>query len=249
MDDLRAMLAGVPAKRGPAPWRGYEHVRGWGVFSLPFESGHLLAFRVAPESDFGPFRTVWHRDPAGRWSIYVDAERLDIACPRYFGVACTYTGHARIDVSWTGPASLRVRVDDPALELELTASSTRLVDGLNAVSGLMPLTTWRSAAVIRGREMLGGALGLGRLRFHTTMPSGHTGTVMPERFYFVDKAQASLDGVDLGRPVHLDETPRIGDFPLPARGVLVIGQGMWKILDEVEYQRTLRASLGMVAGA
>jgi hypothetical protein len=28
--------------------------------------GHLLALRVFPENDFGAYRTLWHRDPAGR---------------------------------------------------------------------------------------------------------------------------------------------------------------------------------------
>ena len=70
------------------------------------------------------------------------------------------------------------------------------------------------------------------------MPSGHTGTLMPQQMYFVDESPATLDGIDLGRPVHLRENPRIGDVPLPARGVLAVGQGLWKILDEVEYERT-----------
>ncbi len=249
MDDIRSMLSGVPTRRGPAPWRGYEHVKGWGVFALPFDSGHVLALRVAPESDFGPFRTIWHRDPSGRWSIYVDANRLDIACPRYFGAACEYTGHARIEVAWTGPATLRVTMDHPELDWVLTASSGRLVDLLNAIGRVMPLASWRSAAVLRARESLASALGLGRLQLRGTMPSGHTGTLMPERFFFIERAAASIDGIDLGHPIHLNDNPRIGEFPLPARGVLVIGQAMWEILDEVEYQRTLRASLDAAAGA
>lgn len=33
-------------------------------------------------------------------------------------------------------------------------------------------------------------------------------------------------------------TPDIGGFPLPARGVLAIGQAAWPILDHDEYNRT-----------
>src|ERR1051326_3155616 len=91
-----------------APWPGYEYARGWGVLALPFDSGHVLSLRVSPQGSFAAFRTVWHRDPEGRWSIFVDSPRLDIACPRYFGAACRYTGHARVEVNWTGPATLRV---------------------------------------------------------------------------------------------------------------------------------------------
>ena len=242
MDDLRAMLSDIRVSRRSAPWRGHEHAKGWGVFSLPFDSGHLLALRVVPESDFGPFRTVWHRDPVGRWSIYVDAERLDIACPRYFGSACEHTGHARIDVSWTGPARLRVRMDDPAVDWEFTATSHRVVDLLNTVGDAMPLATWRLAPLVRAREWLAAALGMGRLQLHTTMPSGHVGTLMPDRLYFVDASRASLAGADLGSPVHLKENPRIGTFALPARGVFIIGQGMWEIMDDVEYEAAVRAT-------
>ncbi len=70
------------------------------------------------------------------------------------------------------------------------------------------------------------------------MPSGHTGKLMPKQMYLVDQAHATLDGVELGRPVQLRDNPRIGDVALPARGVLAIGQGVWEILDQAEYERT-----------
>ncbi|MFI1307393.1 hypothetical protein [Streptomyces sioyaensis] len=91
---------------------------------------------------------------------------------------------------------------------------------------------------MRARERLARALGMGDLQLSGTMPSGHTGTLMPQRMYFVDDSHATFDGVDLGRPVQLTENPRIGDVPLPARGVLAIGQAAWKILDPAEYERT-----------
>ena len=88
---LSSELTDLPARRGSFPWPNHEYVRGWGVFGLPFDSGHYLALRVFPENDFAPYRTVWHRDPAGSWSIFADAPRLDIACPRYYGPACAVT--------------------------------------------------------------------------------------------------------------------------------------------------------------
>ena len=63
---------------GEAPWPGHEYVRGWGVFGLPFDSGHVLALRVFPQSSFGPYRTLWHRDPEGRW--YGLSERAREVC-------------------------------------------------------------------------------------------------------------------------------------------------------------------------
>ncbi len=127
---------------------------GLGVFGLPFDSGHILALRVFPENDFSPYRTIWHRDPDGRWAIYVDGPRLDTACPRYYGAACEYTGYAHIDLTWTGPATLRVTMDIPSLEWTLTASSTRLLDMLNAVSNALPRASWRPRSFVRAREAL-----------------------------------------------------------------------------------------------
>ena len=238
MLDLASRLSDLPAIRGQAPLPGHEYVKGWGVFGLPFDSGHVLALREFPENDFGPYRTVWHRDADGRWAIYVDGPRLDTACPRYYGTACDYTGHARIRLAWTGPASLQVTMDAPSLEWTLTARSTPLLSALNAVSDRLPLSSWRPAVLVHARERLARSLGMGRLQMAGVMPSGHTGTLMPQRMYYIDEAHAVFDGVDLGKPARMAENPKIGEVTLPARGVLAIGQAVWKILDSEEYART-----------
>ena len=239
MTDLGAKLANIPERRGPGPWPDHEHVKGWGVMGLPLASGHYLALRVFPESDFGPYKTVWHRDAGGRWSIFVDGPRLDTACPRYYGPACTYVGHAAIDVSWTGPMSLRVTVDTPRLDWTLQARETPLLRVLNAMSARLPTSTWRPQSLLRARELLARGLGMGDVRMRGTMPSGHTGTLMPQRLYFIDDAAAVLDGDDLGHASRVDATPHIGGFPLPARGVLAVGQAAWPILDRDEYARAI----------
>ncbi|MFE7778742.1 hypothetical protein ACFU5O_33685 [Streptomyces sp. NPDC057445] len=238
MLDLSSRLSDVPAVRGRAPWPGHEYVKGWGVFGLPFDSGHVLALRVFPESSFGPYRTVWHRDPSGRWSIHVDGPRLDTACPRYYGAACDHTGHAPIGLAWTGPTSLHVTMDAPPLDWTLTASSSPLLGLLNRFGSALPLSTWRRPSLVRVRERLAYALGMGHLQLSGVMPSGHRGTLMPEQMYFVDTSRATLDGVDLGLPLRLRENPRIGDVPLPTRGVLAIGGAAWEILDQAAYERT-----------
>jgi hypothetical protein len=239
MTELAAMLRDLPAIRGRAPWSGHEYVKGWGVFGLPFDSGHVLALRVFPQNDFAPYRTVWHRDPQGRWAIYVDAKRIDIACPRYYGAACERTARAQIRVEWTGPASLRVTMDAPPLEWTLSAIDTPLLRALNAVSARLPEWTWRPAPLLRARELLASrVLGMGDLRLFGKMPSGHVGTLMPQRMYLIEESRAVLAGADLGRPTRAAENPRIGDVALPARGVLAVGQAAWVILDQEEYERT-----------
>jgi hypothetical protein len=241
--DLASTLSGLSEGHRPAPWAGHEHARGWGVFALPFESGDVLSVFAFQESDFGPYRTLWHRDAAGDWAIYYDAPRADTACPRYYGAACEEIRPAHIQGEWTGPATLRVRVVDPAIDWTLTAHSTPVLDAVNHVSSALPLATWRPGLLVGARQAMARALGLGDLRLRGVMPSGHTGTLMPAEMFFVDQASATFEGRDLGRPVRAKENPRIGGVPLPARGVLARGQGMWRIRDLAEYERTRREVL------
>jgi hypothetical protein len=236
--DLASRLSNSPERRGAAPWPHHEYVTGWGVMGLPFDSGHVLALRAFPENDFGPYKSLWRRDPEGHWSIHVDGPRLDTACPRYYGAACAQTGFAHHALTWTGPATLQVTMDKPALAWTLTASTTTYLDWLNAVSAAMPMVTWRPRALLRAREGMASLLGVGEIELSGVMPSGHTGTLMPRQMYFVDESRPVLGGVDLGHPTHLANCLTIGGVPLPARGILAIGEAMWDILDPNEFEQT-----------
>jgi hypothetical protein len=240
MPSPATLTTAIEPDMGEAPWPGHEYVRGWGVFGLPFDSGHVLALRVFPQSSFGPYRTLWHRDPGGRWSIYADAKHVEHACPRYYGPACEYVGAARIDLEWTGPRTLHVTVDQPAVNWTVNAARSPLMGLLNPLSAAMPISTWRPRALVRARERLAQALGMGRLQMSGVMPSGHSGLLMPQRMYLVHQSSAALDGVDLGAPTRLPENPVIGDVPLPARAVLAIGQAMWPIRDPGEFDSARR---------
>lgn len=240
MPSPATLTSAISPDMGEAEWPGHEYVRGWGVFGLPFDSGHVLALRVFPQSSFGPYRSLWHRDPEGRWSIHADAGRVEHACPRYFGAACEYVGPARIELEWTGPHALHVTMDRPALDWTVTLARSVLMALLNPVSAAMPISSWRPPAALRARERMARALGMGRLAMSGVMPSGHHGVLMPQRMYFVDRSTAVLDGVDLGSPTRLRENPAIGGVPLPARGVLAIGGGMWPIRDPEEFDDARR---------
>lgn len=234
------LTSAIDADMGEAPWPDHEYVRGWGVFGLPFDSGHVLALRVFPQSSFGPYRTVWHREPEGRWSIYADAPRVEHACPRYYGPACAYVGKAGIELRWTGPRTLHITMDQPLLEWTVTVARSPLMGLLNPLSATMPLSSWRPRALVRARERLAQALGMGRIEMSGVMPSGHSGLLMPHRMYLVNESSAVLGGVNLGSPTRLRENPTIGGVPLPARGVLAIGQAMWPISDREEFDSARR---------
>jgi hypothetical protein len=240
MSSPAALTAAIQPEMGEAPWPGHEYVRGWGIFGLPFDSGHVLALRVFPQSSFGPYRTLWHRDPGGSWAIYADAQHVEQACPRYYGPACDYVGAARIDLQWTGPRTLHVTMDEPALDWTVTATRSPLLGLLNPFSAALPLSSWRPRALVQARERLAQALGMGRVSMSGVMPSGHSGLLMPQRMYLVNDSGASLDGVNLGSPTRLGECPTFGGVPLPARGVLAIGQAMWPIRDLAEFESARR---------
>jgi hypothetical protein len=229
--DLRTLLAGMPEITGGGPHTGHEYVNGWGVFALPFTSGDILALRVFPQTNFGPYRAVWHRDRVGQWSIYVDGGRLDHACPRYFGPACAHTGLADIEVTWIGQNSLQVQMPEPALEWTMTASTTPTLTVFNTISRRLPHASWRPRALVRGRERMARRLGMGDIQLSGAMPSGHTGHLRPEQMFFINESQAVLDGTDLGSPIRLPDSPVIGDFRLPSRGVLVKGGALWDVLE------------------
>jgi len=110
---LARELAAIDVGVIHSPWAGHEAVRCWAVMSLPFESGHVLASRHIPQSDFGPYSTLWLRQPDGTWSLHVDAPRIEIACPRYWGQAAEESAFASIDLKWMGPNTAKMTVDEP----------------------------------------------------------------------------------------------------------------------------------------
>jgi hypothetical protein len=231
-------LQGIAPRVGRSPWPDHEYVRGFGVFAMPFSSGHVLALRVFPENDFAPYVTVWHRDPAGDWSIFVDGPRVETACPRYYGPATRHIHAARITRQWAGPAALRVEMDAPRLVWTMTIAAPLPLRVMNVVSARLPLASWRPPALLRAREWIARRLlGMGDIRLSGTMPSGHVGILMPQRIYFIAAASAVLDGRDLGAPVRVPENPTIGEVTLPARPTFAIGQAHWRIVDHAEYER------------
>ncbi|MGA7913215.1 MAG: hypothetical protein WCC30_16935 [Candidatus Dormiibacterota bacterium] len=236
MLDLASSLSDIPETRRDGPWAGHEHVKGWAVFGLPFDSGHVLALRVLPQSNVTPYRSLYHRNPQGNWALYVDGPKA-CACTRYYGSACELTGYTRLRVEWTGLATVHITLNEPAVDWTFTATSDWRLGLMNTINAALPMASWRSRSLLRARELAARALGLGDLRLRTVTPSGHVGTFMPERIYFIEQSSASFDGVDLGRPAHWRENPMIGSLPLPTRGILASGQAVWQTRDQSELDR------------
>jgi hypothetical protein len=220
---------------------GFEHVRGFGVFAAPFESGHVLALRVFPENDFAPYKTIWHRSPEGAWSIFVDAPRHDIACPRYFGSAASLIQSAGIRLAWTGSTKLRVEMDAPRFVWDLAMTSSPILGLMNLANPRFPERVRRSPGMLRAMEsMADRVLGLGHVTLAGITPNGHSTMLLPERMFFLASSRAVFESVDLGQPARGGACPTIGVMNLPARPVFAIGRAYFELRDPVEYERTVR---------
>lgn len=239
--NLKAALSQLESSIEPSPWSGHEHVRGYGVFGLPLSSGHILALRVFPVNDFAPYITIWHQTPDGSWSIHYDAPRPDICCPRYYGAAAKNILPAKIKLDWRSANELHVSMENPKLEWTIWPSASLFLRIMNAFSKPMPLWTWKKPSLLRPREFMARMMGVGQIDLAGITPSGHYGILMPQQMFMINKSNAVLDGVDLGSPTKVYPNPKIGDTPMPARGIFAIGQGHWEIRDIEEYNNTRKA--------
>lgn len=239
-NDIARDARSIRPRVSPSPLPGYEYVRGYGVYSLPLDTGHVLALRVFPENDFAPYRTIWHRSPDGAWTIYADSPRLDIACPRYYSSAARRNVRADLSLDWTGPRSLSIRMKAPRLRWDVSMASTPRTNLVNALSGAIPERIWRTSAMLRAFEAVGRhALDLGDVTLSGNAPNGHFALVMPRRMYPIESSTARLGGEDLGKPVRAPENPSIGALRLPARPVFAIGRAYFEMQDPEAYRRTV----------
>lgn len=237
--ELASKLERIQPRISTSPWGGHEHVRGYAVMALPFSSGHVLGLRVWPENDFAPYVSVWHRTPGGDWSMFSDGPLLEATCSRYWGPAIEKAQLARIDLVWTGPNELRVEMQEPSLVWRVSMAAPPFLRVMNAVSGSLPLWSWKPVPMLRMRQwMARRLLGMGDIRLSFDTPGGQDAVIMPERIFFIDASKAVLDGQDLGEPVRLAENPTIGGIPMPARPTFAIGQAHMRIRDHEEYRRT-----------
>jgi hypothetical protein len=195
-----------------------------GVFGLPFSSGHYLALRVMSQTSIGPgYRALWHRDPAGDWTILTTTDP-DLSCPRYFGAACTHIERVdAIDVAWESPTTLRVALAH-RLDWTVEVGPRLATRAMSAMGSAMPAQWWHSEPLLGAMgPMATGMLGSGRIRMHGTTPNGPHFRTAPQRIWMVTDTRATLGGQSLGLPAPLGEQTHLADFWLPQRGIFFVG--------------------------
>ncbi len=223
-----AEAAAEAERRAQLPEGPGERFAGYGVMGLPFSSGHVLAMRRFPASSVGPaYTSIWHRDPAGAWRFWQD-QAAELACPRYFSAALVEARQVRIDLTWTGPATLLLTVPERAFTWSTTFRTSAVTTVLNGVGSVLPDRWWRSDRVLSLLgPVAGAALRAGHVALEGAVPNGQHFQANPLEVWLVEQAAATLDGVDLGPPGPLDEQARLGDFWIPQRGVFAVGRAFF----------------------
>lgn len=223
------------AERAEVPLGAYgERFGGYGVMGLPFRSGHVLALRRFPANSLGgPYTSVWHRDPSGRWTFRQNAP-AEQACPRYFDAALDRTLRTELELVWPGPRTLEVTGEDLHWRMEL--ASTGVTRMLNAIAARLPPRAWASPTVLRAMGRIAGtAMRAGRVGLQGTSPNGQRYQAHPLRVWMVSDSSAVIDGQDLGEPGPIAEQSRLGDFWLPQRGVFAIGRSFFEEFDPARH--------------
>lgn len=221
-----------------------ERVSGYGVLGLPFASGHYLALRDFVASSFGPaYSSVWHRDPAGNWSLY-STTPPEQSCSRFIGTALARPPvTVPIDVTWLGDAEVRIYIDD-VLDWTMQMASTPATRAMTALSQRLPAAAWRNRAAL---ALMGRAAGLmlsaGRMRLTGDMPNGQDFVAAPRRIWAIQSSTAVIHGEDVGRIGPLAEQARIGnDFWLPQSGIFFAdGVGRFETFDSARHAGAMGA--------
>lgn len=202
-----------------------ERFSGYGVMGLPFRSGHVLGLRRFPASSIGPgYRSVWHRDPDGRWTFYQD-QPAELACTRYFGSAVDEVREGPVQIDWSGPRAFRVRAGDGELDWTVEVGSTPVTRVLNAAGSAIPTRAWRSRPVLEIMSRVAGtALRAGRVRLTGMAPNGQRFLANPSTMWVVVESHATLHDFDLGEMGPTPDQARLRDFMIPQRGMFVVGR-------------------------
>lgn len=195
---------------------------GYGVIGLTFRSGHVLALRRCSTSSLGrAYTSVWHRDPAGRWTFY-STVAPDYSCARYFGGQVDRNEVTPIDLAWDAPWALRVSIERK-LTWQLTMASSSMTRLLSTMTSSLPGRASRIPAVLRSMGVAADAtLGTGRMNLTGRTPNGHRFVMHPQQLWLVDASAAHMSGCNLGPLGPLEEQAALEDMRMPQRGLFAV---------------------------
>lgn len=244
----RDRAAALERRRRPPRGDG-ERLAGYGVLALPFASGDVLAFRRVTASSVGPpFTTVWHHDPDGGWTFYVNVEPRR-ACPRWFGAAVRDVVATDVDLRWTGPRELLLSAPSRRLEWGIRLRSTPAARLLDLATPLAPERAWRSDRFVRSATAAAAAvLRSGRLPSVGRAPNGQAFRLRPRAVWRVEGAAAIVEGRELGPTVRAERASEegdrlrqeaLGDYCLVREGLFTLGSARFDAFDPDRHDATV----------
>jgi hypothetical protein len=195
---------------------------GWGVIGAPFKSGHVLALRRYLVSALGPaYTSVWQRDPLGRWTFYSTVSP-DSSCARYYGARVDRNEVTPVDLEWTTPWTLHVRVGR-TVTWHVTLRATPMSRLFNTLTQWLPERAWRVPAVRRSAALAADAA-FGTCRIHRPgrTPNGHRFVMHPRQLWLIDGSTAHVSGHDVGPPGPQGLRAALDDMGLPRRGLFAV---------------------------
>ena len=232
MGDLRELITKTEEHAVLPPGQD-ERFTSYGVMSVPFESGYVLALRRFPVTSIGPgYTSVWLRRPTGAWTIYADAAP-EMSCSRYFGSALESSSVHDITITWHDGDSFTVRIgDDVDLTWNVRVEAAPVTRLMSAFAGVIPGPLWRSRVFLKAMGAVAGpSMRAGRIGLVGEVPNHQAFRANPHRMWFVAESSATLQGEDLGRLGPLSEQTRLGDFWIPQRGIVMIGSSAFETFD------------------
>ena len=178
----------------------------------------MVATSVGPA-----YKAIWHRSPAGDWTIF-STIAPEVSCGRYFSSTAATVTVPSIEVRSFDDVNLHVTMGDEfEWRIELAASpATRMMTAMGAA---MPEVAWNNGPILTSMGPMAAAmLRSGRVRLRGATPNGPAFKVAPLQIWRVADSQASLQGESFGAPAPLPEQAHLGDFWLPQRGIFVVGR-------------------------
>lgn len=216
-----------PAEVAAALERGGEVIpgdgdryNGYAVLGVGFMSGDVLALRRFPVTSRGPaYTSVWHRNPAGRWTLFTDV--ADHGCAHYLGPALDEVVVAPIRIEWTSPRRVVIAVDGGRqLIWSLLMRSTTITRAFNRIGPRTTTLCARYPRLLVGMAALGRVLlRSGPLRLFGLTPSGAVFMGQPWALWIVRASRACIAGQDTGPDRRLDPGLALGEFRIPRRGL------------------------------
>jgi hypothetical protein len=129
-----------------------------------------------------------------------------------------------IEIDWTGPRALIVRIPAADLRWEMRLARTPITWIMNLMMAAMPAALFRSNLMLWMMSAMSTALlAAGRFRLGGHVPNRQWFQAAPRRLWMIPEARAAIAGRDFGRVSPLAAQAALGELLVPQRGVLMFG--------------------------